>query len=51
MQIPLPPGSPMTMLTVIETCRQQSRNVFTYVTATDQAHLAGQPTPSLLPEA
>ena len=40
-----------TMLTVIETCRQQSRNVFTYVTAAVQAHLAGQLTPSLLPEA
>jgi transposase len=36
------------MLTAIETCRQQSRNVFTYVTAAVQAHFAGQPTPSLL---
>ena len=40
-----------TMLTAIETCRQQSRNVFTYVTASVQAHLAGQLTPSLLAEA
>src|SRR5215813_3370830 len=39
-----------TMLTVIETCRQQSRDVFAYVTAAVQAHVAGQPTPSLLPE-
>jgi len=40
-----------TMLTVIETCRQQSRDVFAYVTAAVQAHLADRPTPSLLPEA
>jgi transposase len=40
-----------TMLTVIETCRQQSRDVFAYVTASVQAHFAGQPTPSLLPGA
>jgi len=40
-----------TMLTVIETCRQQSRDVFGYVTAAVQAHFAGQPTPSLLPGA
>jgi transposase len=38
-----------TMLTVIETCRQQSRNVFEYVTAAVQMHFAQQPTPSLLP--
>jgi len=37
-----------TMLTVIESCRQQSRNVFEYVTAAVQAHFADQPTPSLL---
>ena len=37
-----------TMLTVTETCRQQSRNVFAYVTAAVQAHAAGQATPSLL---
>jgi transposase len=37
-----------TMLTVIESCRQQHRNAFDYLTATVQAHLAGQPGPSLL---
>jgi transposase len=37
-----------TMLTVIETCRQQSRNVFEYVTTAVQAHYAQQPIPSLL---
>ena len=37
-----------TMLTVIETCRQQSRNVFEYVTAAVQAHYAQQPAPTLL---
>jgi len=40
-----------TMLTVIESCRQQQRNVFEYVTAAVQAHFAHQPTPTLLPEA
>jgi len=39
----------VTMLTVIETCRQQNRNAFDYLTTTVQAHLAGQPAPSLLP--
>jgi hypothetical protein len=38
-----------TMLTVIETCRQQNRNVFEYLTAAVKAHVAGQPAPSLLP--
>jgi transposase len=38
-----------TMLTVIETCRQQHCNAFEYLTAAVQAHLAGQPAPSLLP--
>jgi transposase len=38
-----------TMLTVIETCRQQSRNVFAYVTAAVEAHFADQPPPSLRP--
>ena len=37
-----------TMLTVIETCRLQSRNVFAYVTEAVQAHFAHQPIPSLL---
>jgi transposase len=38
-----------TMLTVIETCRQQHRNAFEYLTAAVTAHLSGQPAPSLLP--
>lgn len=38
-----------TMLTVIETCRQQDRPVFDYLTASVQAHFARQPAPSLLP--
>jgi transposase len=38
-----------TTLTVIETCRQQHRNVFDYLTATVHSHLAKQPAPSLLP--
>jgi transposase len=38
-----------TMLTVIETCRQQRRSAFDFLTATIKAHLAGQPAPSLLP--
>jgi len=37
-----------TMLTVIETCRQQGRNVFAVVTHAVKAHLAHQPAPSLL---
>jgi transposase len=40
-----------TMLTVIETCRQQRRNAFAFVTSAVEAHLAHQPTPSLLPGA
>ena len=36
------------MLTVIETCRQQRRNVFSFLTAAVEAHLAHQPPPSLL---
>ncbi len=38
-----------TMLTVIETCRQQRRNVFTFLTHAVEAHLARQSAPSLLP--
>ena len=38
-----------TMLTGIETCRQQRRNVFAFVTAAVEAHLAHQSAPSLLP--
>ncbi len=37
-----------TLLTTIETCRQQHRNVFEFVTQTVQAHFHGQSTPSLL---
>ena len=36
-----------TLLTVIETCRQQSRDVFAYVTTAVEAHFADQPPPSL----
>jgi len=39
------------MLSVIETCRRQDRNVYAWLTEAVQAHLAGQPTPSLLPGA
>lgn len=38
-----------TMLTTIETCRQQDLNVFAFVTAAVAAHFASQPAPSLLP--
>jgi transposase len=38
-----------TMLTVIETCRQQRRNAFAFITAAVEAHLAHQSAPSLLP--
>lgn len=37
------------MLTTIETCRLQKRNVFHYLTAAIAAHVAQQPAPSLLP--
>lgn len=40
-----------TMLTTLETCRQQSRNVFEFLTETITAHFHNRPTPSLLPEA
>jgi transposase len=36
------------ILTVVETCRQQSRNVFDYVASAVQAHFAKRPTPTLL---
>lgn len=36
------------MLTAIESCRQQSRNVFGFLTQTLKAHFHGHPTPSLL---
>jgi transposase len=34
-----------TILTVIETCRQQSRSVFDFVAQAVQAHFDGQPSP------
>lgn len=37
------------LLTVIETCRRQKRNVFSWLVTTVQAHLSGQHAPSLLP--
>jgi transposase len=37
-----------TILTVVETCRQQSRNVFDFIGEAVQAHFAGRPAPSLL---
>jgi transposase len=40
-----------TILTVVETCRQRSRNVFEYLTSAMQAHYAHEPAPSLLPGA
>jgi transposase len=40
-----------TMLTVIETCRQQRRNAFDYITTALIAHFAGDSPPLLLAEA
>jgi hypothetical protein len=37
------------MLTIVATCRQQDINVLDYLTRCFQAHLGGQPAPSLLP--
>ncbi len=37
------------LLTVVATCRQQNINVLDYLTRCFQAHLDGQPAPSLLP--
>jgi transposase len=37
------------ILSVVATCRQQGRNVWDYLTDCHRAALAGQPTPSLLP--
>lgn len=36
-----------TLLTVVETCRQQSQNVFAFVTTAVEAHFNHQPAPSL----
>ena len=38
-----------TMLTVVETCRQQGRSTFDFLTRAVEARLAHQPAPSLLP--
>ena len=38
-----------TLLTVIETCRQQRRPVFEHLVQAVAAHLAGSPAPSLIP--
>jgi transposase len=40
-----------TLLTVIATCRQQDRDVQTFVTQAIEAHWTAQPPPSLLPGA
>ena len=40
-----------TILTVVETCRQQSRSVFEYLTIAMEAHFAHESAPSLLPRA
>jgi transposase len=37
------------LLTVIETCRRQSRNVFAWLVTAVQADFSGKPVPSLLP--
>ena len=37
-----------TLLSIIETCRQQRRPVFAYLTAAVTAHFAREPVPSLL---
>lgn len=40
-----------TLLSVMETCRQQDRNVFAFVTESVEAHFHNQKPPSLLPRA
>ena len=40
-----------TILTVAETCRRQSRNIFKQIHQADKAHFANQRTPSLLSRA
>lgn len=37
------------ILTVIETCRQQNLHVLTFLTASAQAYLSGQPAPTIFP--
>lgn len=38
-----------TLLTIVETCRQQGRKVFAHIIKALESHLASQPPPSLLP--
>ncbi|WP_261344025.1 hypothetical protein [Aquisphaera giovannonii] len=38
-----------TLLSVIETCRQQDRNVLDFVTHAVTAHFRGETSPTLLP--
>ena len=40
-----------TMLTIVETCRQQSRSALEFLTTAIEAHHQNQPAPSLLPRA
>jgi transposase len=40
-----------TILSIVETCRRQSRNSFEYLITAMQAYFARQPAPSLLPGA
>ena len=40
-----------TLLSVVETCRQQNRDVLTFLTEAVRAHQTGHPAPSLLPGA
>jgi transposase len=35
------------LLTIVETCRQQSQNVFTFITSAVAAHFSRRPSPSL----
>lgn len=37
-----------TLLTVVETCRQQKRNILDFLTASIQAHLNANPAPKLI---
>jgi hypothetical protein len=37
-----------TVLTVVATCRQQSRNAFAFIASAVEAHFAHQSAPSLL---
>ena len=39
-----------TLLTVVESCRQQSHSAFTFITPAVEKNFAGQPAPSILSE-